>query len=194
MTVLSVSGAKKDGRPQWTRGIPGGAIWTASVHGIDGTEVGAHTGGKEIRTRTEAGTPGEGRRGKSGGASFVAELFASDTWTVLPSQAMSRKWNVSTARSGSKQLVRVLHVCPVAGRLSTALRAWLGPPARTWFPYVINCFSARHRKGMSGQKGGRVAEVFAWVFLPSLSICPSLPVFLSSFFPSLANPSDKGRY
>lgn len=91
MTILSASGAKKDGRLQWTQGSLGGAIWTVSVHGIDGTEVGAHTNGKEIRTRIEAGTPGEGRRGKPSGTSFAAELFASDMGTVLPSQAMLRK-------------------------------------------------------------------------------------------------------
>lgn len=90
--------------------------------------------------------------------------------------------------------MKVLHVCPVSGRLSTALWAWLGLPAQAWFPFVINCFSARHRKGLSGQKDSCITEVFAWVFLPSLSVCPLLPVFLLLFSPSLANPADKERY
>lgn len=46
---------------------------------------------------------------------------------------MLRRW-YQHHEVGEQTACEVLHVRPVSGRLSTALRAWLGLPAQAWFP------------------------------------------------------------
>lgn len=54
--------------------------------------------------------------------------------------------------------MKVLHVRPVSGLSHSSAGVAYGLPAQAWFPFVINCFSARHRKGLSGQKGGTALQ------------------------------------
>lgn len=55
-----------------------------SLHDTEGTGAGAHINGKEIKTRAEAGTRDEGRRGESDTAAprFLPLQTAGDTSTV----------------------------------------------------------------------------------------------------------------